>query len=137
MLRQFLWKIFPPFEVEATRKEFQRFINESDDMNAGRLVAEQLVNRSIRQSAEAIVRGIRFDGEKVEKVALLITAGILRFHLKSGTYHVYRGVLTNAGNGMYAIWRRAVSRMTEAGYLSEEEASEIRNSIAQELKGVG
>ena len=135
MLRTLIWKLFPPYEVEAARSEIQSFLDLHDGI--ARREIEEILSACMSRDPKMVVDAIRLQHRTANHVALALLVGVLRARLSTGQYHVYRGLLNMTGEYMHGVWRHAVSAMVDAGHLEGLAAEELRKSLADEIRSVG
>jgi hypothetical protein len=57
--------------------------------------------------------------------------------LESGTLHIYRGILSPAGEGVMSVFRRSLAEMVAMGHTTEAEAAEQVSCILSSIRMVG
>lgn len=57
--------------------------------------------------------------------------------LESGTLHIYRGVLSPAGEGVMAVFRRSLGEMVSMGHATEAEAADQISCVLSSIRTVG
>lgn len=57
--------------------------------------------------------------------------------LESGTLHIYRGVLSPAGEGVMAVFRRSLAEMVSMGHSTEAEAADQISCVLSSIRTVG
>lgn len=57
--------------------------------------------------------------------------------LESGTLHIYRGVLSPAGEGVMAVFRRSLAEMVSKGHATKAEAAEQISCVLSSIRTVG
>jgi hypothetical protein len=57
--------------------------------------------------------------------------------LESGTLNIYRGVLSPAGEGVMAVFRRSLAEMVAMGHATEAEAADQISCVLSSIRTVG
>ena len=57
--------------------------------------------------------------------------------LESGTLHIYRGILSPAGEGVMAVFRRSLAEMVTMGHATEADAAEQVSCVLSSIRRVG
>jgi len=86
---------------------------------------------------EKTVASVSADGLAPKTLVYLLLANTIRPLLASGRYHVYRGVLSGAGQGLLAIWNRANDELEAAGFLPPGEVRDDRQWMHSAIKEAG
>lgn len=132
MLREFVWKIFPPYELDVVKRQILDFLKLHDGLAKHEI--ERLVMRRMKGTTGAIVEAIRINHTPVDLYALSLVAIVLKSRLMSGEYTIYRN-LSMIGDDVYRVWSSAVAMMVDKGYLTVENAEYLRNEVRSEIKG--
>ena len=123
-----------PEEVKLTVEQARRFL--ADEAGPSRRIVEPQVVARARET-EKTVYSVRVDGQKPDQLALLLITNVLGFELGSGSYHVYRGVLSMVGKDMLEVWHSAQKVMEERGYATAQEIAEDNRWIDRQIKNAG
>lgn len=134
-MRTFLWKLFPPYEVAATKKALSDFLDAHDGLARSRI--EEITFQYLKHDPKTVVDSIRLDHKTPTHVALSVVIALLRIHLRSGNYHTYRGTLSMVGENMRSVWSAAVKEFVNLGFGTAEGADEVRAELAEEIRSVG
>jgi hypothetical protein len=102
-MRIFPWKLFPPYEVVATKNALNEFLDAHDGL--ARPGIEEILLGYLKRDPKTVVDSIRLNHKTPHQVALGIVVALLRIQLASGNFHTYRCLLNMAGENM----RRLVS----------------------------
>ena len=135
MLRDFFWKIFPPYESGIIKRQILGFLEADNGLAKDEI--ERLVLSYLKRKPGTVVEAIRINHIPADHVALALVTGILKTGLTSGSNHVYRGMLGMIGEDMYRVWYNAISMMVEKGYLKTEDAERLRNEVRSKIKSEG
>lgn len=133
MKRLFL-KIFPPYEVRLTIESAKAFLAR----NAGTClnVVEPMVIDLIKDT-DRTVYSVRIDGIKPDHLALMLIANVVASAIGSGSFHIYRGVLSTVGRDMLVLWHRTQTALLESGYATKAEIDEDNAWIQGQVEGAG
>ena len=134
-MRIFLWKLFPPYEVVATKKALKEFLDAHDGLARPRM--EEILFGYLNRDPKTVVDSIRLNHKTPHQVALSIVVALLRIQLSSGNFHTYRGLLNMVGENMRFVWSAAVDELVKEGLGSPEGAKEARAELAEEIRTVG
>ena len=134
-MRTFLWKLFPPYEVAATKKALSEFLDAHDGL--ARSCIEKITFQFLKRDPKTVVDAIRLDHKTPIHVALSIIVALLRIQLRSGNYHTYRGTLSMIGENMRSVWGAALKESVALGLVTPESAEEIRVELADEVRCAG
>lgn len=134
MLQRAFWKVFPPLEVKATTEEIIAFL--SGYAGEYRRILEKNAI-ALANDAEKTIYSIRIEHMQPDHLALLLISNVTGQHLSMGNYHIYRGVLSDVGHEILAVFTRAVKTMAERGYHSPEEAEQDLAWVRKQIASAG
>lgn len=134
LLQKIIWKVLPPIEVTATKKDVVAFLNQHAGMSQQELHAN--TNRLLND-CERVIYSIRCDKMKPAHLALLLITKAADFGIQSGQYHVYRGVLDIVGNDMLKVFILASKAMEEHGFQPSAETTKDLAWIYSQVRELG
>lgn len=134
-MRTFLWKLFPPYEVAATKKALSEFLDAHDGLARSRI--QEITFQYLKRDPKTVVDAIRLHHKTPIHVALGVVVALLRIQLRSGNYHTYRGTLSMIGENMRSVWSAAVKELVVLGFGTPEGAEKARAELAEEIRSVG
>jgi hypothetical protein len=134
-MRIFLWKLFPPYEVVATKTAIKEFLDAHYGLARSRI--EEILVGYLKRDPKTVVDSIRLNHKTPHQVALYIIVALLRIELGSGNFHTYRDRLSMGGENMRSVWSTAVDELVKEGLMSPEDAKEARAELAEEIRSVG
>jgi hypothetical protein len=95
------------------------------------------VDRLIDTHKATIITSIQSGECTPMQVAVAQVANVSGDLLESGTLHVYRGILSPAGEAVMAIFRRSLEEMVAKGNATESEAAEQISSVLSSIRMAG
>jgi len=113
------------------------------DSTAFKLVQGE-VKKNIRSMAKDISKAVKDPiassrGDPCVHILYVEIANVSGDFVASGEYHLYRGWLKPGGIGgeLLKIFDDAIDELTKSGYMDENEASEQKDGIREQIKQVG
>ncbi|MEQ1741452.1 MAG: hypothetical protein ABL869_02975 [Candidatus Nitrotoga sp.] len=134
-MRILLWKLFPPYEVVATKNALKEFLDVHDGLARSRI--EEILLGYLKRNPKTVVDSIRLNHKTPHQVALCIVVALLRIQLGSGNFHTYRDRLSMGGENMRSVWSAAVDELVKEGLESPEGAKEARAELAEDIHSAG
>lgn len=131
-MQNWLWKIFPPYEVRLTKQVAKAFFKEA---GSARLLESEVM--AIIGNAEKTVYAVRIDRMKPDEVAFFVIADALVRHIGSGRYHTYRGLLSMVGNDMLKSFNAVQKLRVQRGYCAEAAVEDDARWLRERIKEVG
>lgn len=122
-------------EVRAVLEAIDEVEQEKDAEGLGQI--KDLVVREVVEDPEKTKHSITEDGLSPRTLAFLIMLNVLGRELTSGKYHIYRGVLSAAGERLLNLWAYAVQQQHKSGYYDAAAVRKDMDWIAREIKKVG
>jgi hypothetical protein len=141
MIQDIIWTIFKPYEVKITLEYIDKFFSRKDtppSLMVGH-VMDKIKNEAIHstKNAKDIVHSIRISHMHPEHISLIIIANILEWHIGSGYYHIYRGVLKDDGKELMRLLNIANSILIEKKYIPQEEINRLNNELKKQIASAG
>jgi hypothetical protein len=115
------------------------FFDKNEDIHLSICIEDALsaAKKVVQEDKENTIHSISRDGWKPRDLALLIISKTANAALITGNHHIYRGVLSNKGNGYLTIFSKAVRELVESGFFTQEEAERDLKDIREEIKSLG
>lgn len=132
-MQQFVWKLFPPYEVRLTVDEAKAFLS-------GAAMCRPIIEPKVialAKDAEKTVYSIRIDRMKPDQLALLLVTNVVGSELASGQHHTYRGVLGMMGKDILVVWHFAQKAKLERGYCTEADVERDNQGIQRQVQEAG
>lgn len=132
------FKLFKQKSLPIEVKETLDIIDDISKFYHGNsfLKIQEYMKKCILNETEAFVKNIQ-SGTKPKQwvyVTLLNTSGDL---LETGSYHIYRGILSPEGNELLKIYESAIDMYCTLGYLDLNSAEEQKETLKNNLKKIG
>lgn len=139
-MQEFFWKIIPPYEVKVTKMAVREFFDSGGfktrlGMADFRGIEKQAL--SLVGNAKNTVYSMRVGRMHPEQIALICIANVLESHIGSGHYHIYRGVLSPAGNELRQALNKANELLVERGYMTQSEIQNLNSELDAQINRAG
>jgi hypothetical protein len=133
--RRLVARLFPPAEVEWTKREILKLASVEDFTSVEGILATRRATLQGARNADQMAYSIRVLGYTPKALAAYMVSMTSFELLGSGQYHVYRNVLNGDGHALHALFFRALSVLVEEKKVTEEEANqrsaELKTAIAE------
>jgi hypothetical protein len=90
----------------------------------------------ILNGRDEIQRNLR-SGKTPRAIVLLVMMNVTRNYLTSGRFHIYRGILSMAGNGLMSIYMYCLDELTKLGVMTAEEMRAARKATDEDIREMG
>lgn len=135
-MRRLLWRLFPPPEVTATRRQIAEVLRRVSPTYP---LPRELERRAVAltRDTEYVLRETRDEHRSPDQVALMMLASTVSTLLMSGRYHIYRGVLSGEGHGLVSLFTRCMSELEHRGYQPPQKTQEALQRLRGEIQKLG
>ena len=133
----FLTNLFRPKEVRDVLYAVDNLKSHdlASNLQFGFVLAE--ARRAVVENAGTVKRQIIVEGQQPMHVALNLIVNICARDVRSGTEHIYRGVLSMTGNAKRALFTQAQSLMVDRGFIDQADADHGRSLLAEQIAQAG
>ena len=132
-VQKLLWRVWPP---EESRIALQSAM-EPLDGTVSKSLPVYASCKAVLRNAEVVLQRVRQDGFAPDELGLVVAQNILADHLCSGQYHVYRGMLSMAGQQLMSAFNKACSELEQRGYATPEDSRESLQQVSKKISQVG
>ena len=95
------------------------------------------VDRLIDTHKATLITSVQSGSCTPRQIAVAQVANCSGDLLESGTLHIYRGILSPAGEGVMAVFRRSLAEMVTMGHATEADAAEQVSCVLSSIRTVG
>ncbi|MBR9874747.1 MAG: hypothetical protein GYB23_10805 [Vibrionaceae bacterium] len=134
MIRNLIWKIFPPYEVKVTLESVDALLNRFSN-SCTPIISNEV--KYLVKDAEKTVHSIRIEHIDPERLAFTLITNVIARNILSGSYHTYRGVLNSVGNDMKKLWLNLQDYMVSQGDIKFEEKEKDNDWLNEQIKMIG
>ncbi|MEP7367450.1 MAG: hypothetical protein ABI972_29675 [Acidobacteriota bacterium] len=131
--QKLLWNIWPPEEPKIALRSAM----EPLEGTVSKSLPVYSSCRAVLRNTEIVLQRVRHDGYAPDELGLVVVQNILADHLCSGNYHVYRGMLSMAGQQLMSAFNRACSELEQRGYATPEENEQSLQHVRKAISEVG
>jgi hypothetical protein len=139
VLRQLISSVEVKLVLSAFHEEIGRLKKDPQEL-LGASLGVGLVASQVREDvfhwADQIKRDIH-EGKPPRVVALYLAMNVARDYLASGRFHVYRGRLSMAGQGLKSLNRYCCKELEKLGQITSDEKAAILKASAEDISAVG
>jgi hypothetical protein len=134
-------RLFPPSYVKEVIASLDGLTTIFEDNWKARAAFEPEMKGRIKtmflKNPEGVKESAREPNYNPRVLCLKIIANMAYDDLASGRYHVYRGVLSMAGENKKALYRVAMEELVKAGLGTPETLRERTKELEREIKEMG
>jgi len=141
MIQDYIWKIFPPYEVKVTReyiKEYFKRYEAQVGLGSGNTI-KHVRNLALERikNHRAVVNSVRIENIHPENIALIQIVNSIDSHLGSGACHIYRNTLSDDGRCLMRLLNSANKILVEKKYMSQAEVNKFDAELKQQISRAG
>lgn len=100
------------------------------------LKIQEYMKKCVLTEPKAFIKNMR-SGTRPNQWVFVTLINISGDMLESGTYHIYRGVLSPEGEELLKIYESAIDTYCTQGYLNLDSAEEQKDILKNNLKNMG
>jgi len=136
VVRRLVWRLFPPTEVKAVRAHMRELLRRLSPTYPLPAAFERRV-LAMNGDPSRVVRLVRDEHQAADYVALVLLYSTAEALLRSGRYHLYRGVLSGEGHALNSVVTRCMAELEQRGYQTKEKTQELTQRLRDEIKKLG